>query len=343
LADGACVVLVKTVFGIGLLLGLGLVWANRQPVIDAYQDDDRAGPDLRLSGVDFDVELASAGPSPYLVADAPDTRAETTGLPLGSSADIGETLAPTVEGGTARLGGVVVGPDGPVIGATVRVERHTRDGVASLDLVTDETGTWEATSILGGRYRIRAWLTGELTMPGSQVMFMVEGSSATVDLEIGPVDPGPHLSFTYRGDLYLGSTGLVAASVTTRAVDDNGIIAVSGVVGGTVTLAPSAGLVALPGVVTTDVDGAAHFTLRCDQVGTGTGVVQFQNRRATFALPTCVTPPPPPTDPPPVDPLSGGDPATPPTVDSSPTTSSPDPTVPQAPTHQVGVVEVIDG
>ena len=193
------------------------------------------------------------------------------------------------------------------------------------------------------RYRIRAWQTGELTMDGSQVLFVAQRESATVDLTISPIDPGPHISFTYRGDLYLGSTGLVAASVTTRSVDDNGIVAISGVSGATVTLAPSPGLVALPGEVTADEQGTARFVLRCDQVGPGTGVVQHQSWRAAFTLPNCVAPPLPPTEPPPTEPPST-DPALDGALDGAPSeVAPPAPPAPPGPTHQVGVVEVING
>ncbi|MCP4223078.1 MAG: carboxypeptidase regulatory-like domain-containing protein [Actinomycetia bacterium] len=303
-------------------------------MIDAYQIDDQARPDLHLSGLDLDVELAAPGRSPYTISVAPDTRAGATSAPPGSSSVVVETRPPTIKGGTSRLAGTVSGPEGPVAGATVRLERHTSGGVAVLDVVTDEVGHWGVSSILGGRYRIRAWLTGELTMDGSRVTFLAQGSSATADLAIARVDPGPHLSFTYRGDLYLGSTGLVAASVTTSTVDDDGVVNISGISGAMVALAPTPGLVALPGQVSAGDDGTARFVLRCDQVGAATGVVQYQNRRATFVLPACVNPPPPPElafD----GSAEGGA--------EGVGDESYDPPAPPAPTHQVGLVEVIDG
>ncbi len=322
--------LVKLILGIILLIGLGAIWSNRQPVIDAYRVADRVHPDLHLSGLDLGVELAAPGRSPYTIALAPDTRAGATSATPGSSSAVVPTSAPTIKGGSSRLSGTVTGPDGPVEGATVRLERHTSGGLAVLDLVTDEAGDWGVSSIQGGRYRIRAWLTGELAMDGSQVLFVAQGPSVSVDLVIARIDPGPHLSFTYRGDLYLGSTGLVAASVTTSTVDDDGVISISGVSGAMVTLAPSPGLVALPGQVSAGDDGTARFVLRCDQLGAATGIVQYQNRRATFALPNCVAPPPPPelafdgsTE-------GAGD-------------ESYQPPEPPGPTHQIGLVEVIDG
>ena len=195
---------------------------------------------------------------------------------------------PQIEGGWSELTGTVSGPAGLVEGATVRIERDTTQGLATIDVQSDELGRWRLSGILGGRYRVRGWLTDLYAMNGSQVLFLNEGESVTVDLSVGAVDYGAQLSFTHMGDIGLGLTGTVAVSVTTRRIAADSVVHVSGVAGAFVTLAPTAGVMALPAVAAADADGVARFVLRCHSVGSASAVVQYQNRRATFTLPNCV-------------------------------------------------------
>jgi hypothetical protein len=341
LADRGSVVVAgifKACVGAALVAGLALMWTNRQPVVDAYRLDGTTAVDVQLSGIDLDIELAAVGPSPYLLDPAPDTRSSVP-MALTVQPPRDPVPQPSLWGGSAVIRGVVTGPDGPLPGATVRVERHTSTGMASTQVETDEEGHWELRSVQGGRYRVRAWLVGQYTMNGSEVLFLSDDQRATFDLTIAPVDPGPHLSFTYWGDLYLGHTGTVAASVTTRTVGDDGVVTIDGVPGAVVTLAPSSGLVALPGEVRAGPDGVARFELRCDRLGASVGVVQYQNRRATFTLPDCVPVPPPPPPPEPEDDAGADGPGAdePGADDASAPTAAPVP----PPTHQDGVVEVL--
>ena len=332
--------ILKALLGSALLAGLVLVWSNRQPVVDAYRlDVGQERPELRLAGLDLDVELDPLPASPYLVDPAPDTRLALTSATPGEPTAVAGA-EPPLWGGKALLGGTVVGPEGPVEGATVRLERHTTGGMAVADVVTDATGAWEARGVNGGRYRVRAWVTDLYTMGGSELLFLGADEAASLDLTIGPVDPGPHLSFTYRGDLYLGHTGTVAVSVTTSTVGDDGVVAISGVPSALVSLAPSPGLVAVPGQVVAGADGVALFQLRCDQVGPGFGVVQHGNRRATFVLPTCVEvpvaqPQPLPESGPDSDASSEGG------ADSEAVVEPAPPPPPPPPVHQEGVIEIV--
>lgn len=290
MADRADVRLVKVLLGIGLVAGLGLMWANRHFVVDAYGDDDGAAPALHLGGVDLDLELTATSPSPYLVGGAPDTRSLPAGPAAGApSSSTGPV--PRIDGGSSELSGTVSAPTGPVPLATVRVERHTENGIATVDVQSDELGRWSLPGIVGGRYRVRAWVVGLHTMNGSQVLFLNENEAETLDLPIRPIDPGPQLSFTHMGDIHLGLTGTVAASVTTRTIADDGLVYVSGVAGAVVTLTPTPGVTVSPTPAVTDSSGVARFVLRCHRVGSASAVVQYENRRATFTLPNCVEPP----------------------------------------------------
>src|SRR5437899_6439356 len=68
------------------------------------------------------------------------------------------TEAPRVGPGPATIVGRVDGPDGPVPGAIVELDRWTGDRFASVQVPTAADGTWNVQHVLGGRYRVRAWL-----------------------------------------------------------------------------------------------------------------------------------------------------------------------------------------
>src|SRR5437899_8320268 len=60
--------------------------------------------------------------------------------------------------GGATLNGSVAGPDGAVGGATIHVERLVGDAVASQDFPSNPDGTFTIPTLLGGRYRVRAYV-----------------------------------------------------------------------------------------------------------------------------------------------------------------------------------------
>lgn len=64
--------------------------------------------------------------------------------------------------GRVTLTGVVEGPDGPVEGAVVRIERLVEKSVASIDVATDAQGRYRLNRVQGGRVRIRAFRAPDL-------------------------------------------------------------------------------------------------------------------------------------------------------------------------------------
>ena len=67
-----------------------------------------------------------------------------TGVSLGAVEGKVVPEAVQITGGTATLQGLVTGPDGPVGGATVRLERFVGDASAKIDIITNPDGTWKA-------------------------------------------------------------------------------------------------------------------------------------------------------------------------------------------------------
>ena len=67
-----------------------------------------------------------------------------TGVPLEPVPGRARTEPVEVLGGEAVLAGIILGPDGPVGGATVRLERFVGDDVGRIDVTSNGDGTWRA-------------------------------------------------------------------------------------------------------------------------------------------------------------------------------------------------------
>lgn len=233
----------------------------------------------------------------------PSASTTTTALPDFS----GVALAP-VEGSTtttevavgpgrATLAGQVDGPDGPVAGATVRLERLVGDAVATLDVATGDDGMWRAPDVLGGRYRVRAWLAPDLAAIEPQILFVPDGETAqvslvverfgatVVDLAVAPDPPE------------VGRRTSVVVRVSSQVVNDDGVVQVAPRPG--VALALSAGgswVLEGTGQGVSDAAGTVTFVLECAAPGPQPLTVTIPPGEVfPLAPPDCVVPPPPTT------------------------------------------------
>ncbi|HWW53831.1 MAG TPA: carboxypeptidase-like regulatory domain-containing protein, partial [Acidimicrobiales bacterium] len=74
--------------------------------------------------------------------------------------------------GQATLNGTVTGPSGPVPGADVHVERIVDGFIGTADVATLADGTWTLPNVLGGEFRIRAWLAPDLSLTTPSLVFI---------------------------------------------------------------------------------------------------------------------------------------------------------------------------
>lgn len=215
----------------------------------------------------------------------------TTALPGGALAALAavegtttSTVPPNV--GRARLSGVVTGPQGPVPGATVRLERVLGDATQALDVTTGPDGRYEAGGIGGGRYRVRAFLPPTLAQPTGQVLFLRADEDRPLDLAVEAFGE-PALSLAYAPDPpQLDQAVNVAVRVTGRLVDAEGVVRTESVSGATVAVSVSGGLSATSTTTrTTDGGGQATFTFQCRT--TSPSRVQV-----TARMPGALVPPP---------------------------------------------------
>lgn len=279
----------KWVFAALLLTGLTTMWLNRSVVVDAYTTD-REPLDFSLDGLDLEIEPEARTTSPFAIPPAPDTRLSSLDLSAAASTPTAQRVV--LVGGSSSITGTVVGPDGLVPAAVVLIERHTLDGSATAEVITDESGSWRIAGIRGGRYRIRSFLPGLLATETIEVFFLDDGSSAEVSLRVLAPRDGPVVSFTAPSNLEVGTEQVVAVSVGYDAIDQDGrrILAPSPGLGVEATITGSVDLLSA-GQVTTDAYGAARFGVRCQQAGSNILTVRINGQAFGFALPPCTVTP----------------------------------------------------
>jgi hypothetical protein len=195
-----------------------------------------------------------------------------------------------VRGGSASLEGTVFGPDGPVEGAVVRIERFVGDDFGREDITTNREGRWSVDGLLGGRYRVRAWARPDLATVEPQATFLAdEDGSATLDI---PVER--HEGEQLQGALEVAepAVGTVApfrALVSRVEVDEEGIVRGVGIEGREVEVEVRGGIrVVLNKKGLTDADGFITFSFVC--VAPGVHAVRLRSGELTadVELPECL-------------------------------------------------------
>lgn len=199
--------------------------------------------------------------------------------------------------GKATLKGTVVGPGGPVGGATVRAERMVGTAVAGTEIVAQPDGTWALAGVKGGSYRIRAWRPPDLAMVEPAFVFL--GAAQELNVELKPqvwsgvgaassVTPTPPVT---------GQAAVVAVHVTQREVDAAGVVQAAPVVGARVQLAsPNAGwTVTSANPTVTDGAGRARWDVSCKGPGNQPLFVAVgAGEQFPISVPACAPPPAPP-------------------------------------------------
>ena len=207
------------------------------------------------------------------------------------------TLPPQIAPGTASLTGMVTGPNGPVGGATVQIDRFTGTAFVSARTTTAADGTWSFRNILGGSFRVRAWQAPTLDMQGPQTLFLAAGQPESVTLQLtaysGPqvqaaINPSPPV---------INEPANMVLEITNPVVDANGILTSAPVANTPVTLVNGPGwLVQNGNPQTTDVHGQVQFQLQCNTLGSDPlGAQVSTGQPISLQLPPCSAPPPPPT------------------------------------------------
>jgi hypothetical protein len=224
------------------------------------------------------VAGACSGRDPYAPLARPDpvdpVETTTTTEPI----DYASIQLPGVQGttttsvamgsGPITIVGRVEGPDGPVEGARVRLERLVGDGSASVEVPTAADGTWNVAGVLGGRYRVRAWQQPSLAMVRAQVVFIEAGEQRPVLLRLDRYE-GRRVDAVIAPDPPLvGEAANLKVRVADRAVDDRGVVRTRPVAGATVQLTGTGRwFVMSPNPQATGTDGSVTFRVECGDEG----------------------------------------------------------------------------
>lgn len=105
-----------------------------------------------------------------------------------------------VYGGEAALGGSLTHNGEAVGGATVTIERFVGLDSSMVQVGTAANGSFTATNIRGGRYRIRAFLGDELTLPEAVTVFLSEKQKLDLPLALAEVPRSTETVVTASSD-----------------------------------------------------------------------------------------------------------------------------------------------
>ncbi len=198
-----------------------------------------------------------------------------------------------VRGGTSSVSGTVTGPDGGVGGAIVLIERFVGVQSGSIQVSADGAGRFSAPGLLGGRYRVRAWLQPALTAVESATGFVAEGDNLNLPVVVERHDALTLQVASAVGSISVGVPARVNALITQQSVDSNGIVRDTPVPGVSLQLVGSAGLgIQPPNPAVTDAAGRASWSVVCPSPGTYAVTVNSTTPPAAAAttLPPCTTP-----------------------------------------------------
>jgi hypothetical protein len=196
-----------------------------------------------------------------------------------------------VRGGTSSVSGTVTGPEGGVGGATVMIERFVGTQSGSILVAADGAGRFSAPGLLGGRYRVRAWLQPSLATVTSSTGFVEEGGNLNLPVKVERHDAITLQVASAVGALSVGVPAGVVALITQQQVDTNGIVREGAMPGVSLVLVGSAGLsVGDPNPAVTDASGRARWNVTCSAAGTYSVSVSSTSPPASAGatLPACV-------------------------------------------------------
>jgi hypothetical protein len=204
------------------------------------------------------------------------------------------TTLPPIGPGGASIVGTVFGPTGPVGGATVEADRLVDNEMATTTVTTAPDGSFLIGSILGGRYRVRAWQSPTLALTQPEIFFLGGTESHQLQLHLDAFT-GPDVSTSVNPTtMEVGDTANLVVQVTNPSVDQHGIVRDQPDAGVQVTLANGpAWTVENSNPQATGSNGQVMFQISCSSPGTNSLSVGIgSGPPQPVTVPDCVEPPP---------------------------------------------------
>ncbi len=198
-------------------------------------------------------------------------------------------------GGNATIEGIVTGPEGPVAGATVQVERLVGETSAVTRVLTDQVGHYGLARVKLGRIRVRAWRSPDLAQITEDVTFTK--GSARLDLKMQKYARSDLQWSVAPSPIVVGRQAAVIVQITDRLVNPDGVVVNQAISGVGVSLSARSFIqIVTGGEKLTDDKGRATFNIQCVETGPSTvSAALATGGEATLNLPDCVLPPAPPT------------------------------------------------
>lgn len=231
-----------------------------------------------------------ADPVPTLPVPPGFVPADTRNAELPVSSPLPVALPPIpVFGGKAKLTGVVYGPDGPVDGAVVRLERFVGARGGFAEIRTAKDGRWLADGVYGGRFRFRAYQRPNLATTEPQVAFVAGDADLTVDITVDKHERQRLQAALVLGNMQLDAPIDLRARRDHEEVDENGIVqARPPKEPEEVTLQLDEGMLIVgEDTATTDGDGYVVFNIVCHATGPHRATVRSGDLETTIDLPEC--------------------------------------------------------
>jgi len=247
------------------------------------------------SGGSDDKSSPTTSPSPDTtgvidVTTAPPTTATPETTIRGTPRTV-TTLTTTMGPGTARIVGTVNGPEGPITGAVVKVERFVGSAVATADVRT-QGGNWSLDSILGGSYRVTIFRPPDLAQGAAEVFFLAADETKTLATTLvrfgadgitASVDPNPPL---------VGIPAVLIVRFGAGGVDGEGRVITAPRPGVRVQLSVGPGLsLESLAITSSDGSGAASWQIRCLITGVIPASILVGNASSALVLPACTAAP----------------------------------------------------
>ncbi|MEY2476060.1 MAG: hypothetical protein QOG87_1375 [Actinomycetota bacterium] len=240
-------------------------------------------------------------PEPKPLPKLPDTTAvqDFSGVVLAGVPGRTTTTAAQIGPGQAGLSGTVAGPEGQLGGAVVHLERIVDGGTAVLDILTKPDGTWQAPNILGGRYRIRAFLAPELALVKPSVFFLGGTEKKTLAITLQRYTGLVATTSIAPSPPFVDEPASLVVRIATQSVDGGGVVRSVGSSGLAAQLVGTGQWrVESPNPTITDESGNAYWQVRCRAAGEQPLAVLVNDvDTLTVNLPACqdftvVAPPP---------------------------------------------------
>ena len=243
-------------------------------------DEPAAAPDL------------TEPPTTLGTSTIPPSTSTTSTTVRSSTTTTRTTLAAiTIGPGEAFIGGTVVSPQGPVDGATVKVERLVGSAIATAEVTTSGGGSWRLDSVLGGAYRIRAFRAPDLAQSNVETFFLAATERKTVELRLGRTDGERITAVINPNPPRVNQPAVLTIQVGLGRVDEQGRPTVIPRVGVVlqISLGPGQVLESAPQVLT-DATGSASWRLRCVIEGPNPVSLIVGTGATRVSLPPCAAP-----------------------------------------------------